>query len=130
MSIWFITYKVMVSSKYMSSSCYRYIHLLRFMSCCCTSIYNKYVNLSGLIFPSSQNSAYLKNNHHKTLLITQISNQFLLWYFQKSFFCYLLNLLPFKNLLLSRSSKQKITLTQSKHLKIGLYRGLANSASY
>ena len=67
----------------MSSSCYRKIHLLRFINCYCTSIYKKYVNLLGFIFPSSQNSAYLTNNYHKTLLITQISNQFRLWYFQR-----------------------------------------------
>ena len=32
------------------------------------------------------NSAYITNNYHKTLLITQISNQFLFFYFQRPFF--------------------------------------------
>ena len=62
------------------------IHLLRFINWYCTSIYKKYVNLLCFICPSSQHSAYLTNNHHKTFLITQISNQFLLWYFQRPFF--------------------------------------------
>ena len=75
----------MVIYQYMSYSCYREIHLLRFISYYCTLIYNKYGNLLGFICPSSQNSTYLTNNHHKTLLITQISNKSLLWYFQRPF---------------------------------------------
>ena len=78
--------KVAVSYKYMSFLRYSEIHLLRFINCYFTSIYNKYINLLGFICPLSQNPAYLTNNNHKTLLITEILNQFLLWYFQMSFF--------------------------------------------
>ena len=85
-SIRFKTSKVTVSYQYIYSSFYRDIHLLRFINCCCTSIYKKYVNLLGFICPSLQNSAYFTNNHNKNLLITQILNQFILWYFQRPFF--------------------------------------------
>ena len=76
----------MVSYQYIPSLCYRKIHLLRFIICYCTSIYKKYVNLLGFICPSSQNSTFITNNPHKTLVITQTSNQLLVLYFQKIFF--------------------------------------------
>ena len=50
----------------MSYLCYCEIHLLRFICCYCTSIYNKYVVLLCIIC-----------NHHKTFLISEILNQFL-----------------------------------------------------
>ena len=78
MSIRFIIPKVMVSYQYMSSLCYREIHLLRLISCYFTSIYNEYVNLLGFNFPSSKNSAYITSNRQKMLRSTQILNQFLL----------------------------------------------------
>ena len=61
MSIRFKTYKVTVSYKYMSPSCYRQIHLLRFTSCYCTFIYTEYIIL-----------LYFGINHHRTLIISQI----------------------------------------------------------
>ena len=85
MSIWFTTYTATVSYQNMSDLRYREIHLLRFISFYCTLIYNNYVNLLGFISSSSQNSAYLTNNHHKTFPITQISNQYLLCYLKRSF---------------------------------------------
>ena len=54
----FTTYKVTVSYQYMSSVCYREIHLLRFMCSCCNLIYNECINLLCLVI-----------NHHTTLLI-------------------------------------------------------------
>ena len=45
MSILFRTYKVTVRYKYMSALYYREIHLIRFISCYCTFIYNKCVNI-------------------------------------------------------------------------------------
>ena len=41
----FKMYIVTVSYQYMSSLCYFKIHLLGFICCCCTSIYNQYVIL-------------------------------------------------------------------------------------
>ena len=66
MSIKFTTYKVTVSCQYMSvPSCYD-IHMISFICSFCTFIYNKYVILLSFNI-----------NHHKTVLITQIWNQFL-----------------------------------------------------
>ena len=45
----------------MYSSCYRWIHLLKFVSCYCALICNEYVIVLCFII-----------NHHKTLLISQI----------------------------------------------------------
>ena len=50
---------------------YREINLLRFIFWYCNSIYNKFIILLCFIC-----------NHNKTLLISQILNKFLLWYFQ------------------------------------------------
>ena len=75
MSIKFTIHIVTLSYKFMSSSCYREIHLLRFIFCHCTLIYNKYV--ISLCFIIS---------HHKNLLISQISNKY---------FCYILNTMFF-----------------------------------
>ena len=65
------------------------------------------------------------------MLITQISNQFLLWYFQRPFFCCRqLNLLTFQKLRSTRRSKQQKTSTQSKHWNTGIYRGSEDRSRY
>ena len=66
MSIRFTTYKVTVIYQYMYSLCFREIHLIRYIWSYCTSFYNEYVNLLCFVI-----------NHHKTLLISQIPDQFL-----------------------------------------------------
>ena len=125
----FIISKVTVSYQYMSSLCYCEIHLLRFISCYCILIYKKYVNLLGFICSSSQNSAYLTNNHHKNLLITKISNQFLLWYFQRKFFAADTESTNFLKALTVQTQK-KNTPTHSKHWNTGLYQGSADCVRY
>ena len=114
----------------MSSLCYREIHLLRFISCYCTLIYKKYVNLLGFIFPSSQNSAYLTNNYQNNLLITQILNQLLLWYFQRSFFAADTESTTFSKTSNVQMQQTKMTPKQSKYLNTGIYRGSDNCARY
>ena len=47
---------------------------MRFISSCCTLIYKIYVNLSSFDCPSSQNSAYLTNIHHKTFYHTNFES--------------------------------------------------------
>ena len=69
-SIQFTIYKVTVIYQYMSASCYLEIHLLRFIRCYCTLIYNEYVIAVCFVI-----------NRHKTLLILQIKNLFRLWCF-------------------------------------------------
>ena len=66
MSIEFTTYKVTVIYQYMSALCYRKIKLIGFIHSYCTLIYNECVIL-----------LYFGINNHKTLLISQIFNQFL-----------------------------------------------------
>ena len=56
----------MESYQYMSALSYYNIHLIRFMFSYCIIIYNKYAILSCFII-----------NHHKSLNISQISNQLL-----------------------------------------------------
>ena len=64
-SIWFTTYIVTVSHRYMSALCYHKIHMMRYICSSCISIDNKYVILLCFVV-----------NHHKTLLISQVLNQF------------------------------------------------------
>ena len=64
------------------------------------------------------------------MLITQISNQFLLWYLRGHFSLQTLNLLTFQIIWLSRRSKQKKTPIQRKNWNTGLYCSLADHASY
>ena len=129
-SIRFTISKVLMSYQYISSLCYCEIHLRRFIRWYCTFIYNKYVNLLCFIFPSSQNSAYLTNNHHKTVLVTKISNQFLLWYLQRPFFSVDTEYTTFSKASTVQMQKTKKMPTRSKHLKTGLYRGSANFVRY
>ena len=70
-SIRFTISKVTGSYHCMSALSYHEIHLMRFICSYCTLIYNKYVILLCFIII-----------HHKTLLISQISNQFLCDIFQ------------------------------------------------
>ena len=118
-SILFTISKFTVGYQYMYSSCYRKIHLLRFLNFYCTSIYKKYFNLLGFIFPSSQNSAYFTNNYHKTLLITQILNQFLLWYFQRSSFTADTESTPFSKDSTAQTQQTKKDVHTEKILKYG-----------
>ena len=64
------------------------------------------------------------------MLITQISNQLLLWYFQRQFLLQTLNLLPFQKLWMYRRIKQNETPTQRKHWNRVIYRSSADRASY
>ena len=74
MSIRFTIHRVTVSYQYMSSLCYCEIHLLRFVFCYHTSIYNKYVILLCFIC-----------NHQKNLHISWISKQFFCDIFEHKF---------------------------------------------
>ena len=114
----------MVSYQCMSDLCYLEIHLLRFISCYCTSVYNKYFSLLVFICPSSQNSSYLANNHHKTLIIKKNLINSFCDILKGRFLLQTLNLLLFQKLQLYRRSKQKKTPIQSKHWKTGIYPGL------
>ena len=129
-SISFTISKVTVIYQYMYSLCYCLIHLMRFINWYNTSVYKKYVNLLGFIFPSLEHSTYLTNNLHRTLLITKNSNQVLCGIFKGHFLLQTLNLLPFQKLQLFRRSKKNKTPTQRKHWKIGLFWGSADRASY
>ena len=74
MSVRYTIYIIKMRFQYMSSSFYREIHLLRFICCYCTLIYKLYVISICFIC-----------NHHKTLFISQISNQCLCDIFENYF---------------------------------------------
>ena len=96
----------MVSYQYMSYLFYRKIHLLRFICCYCTSIYNKYIILLFFIC-----------NHHKTLLISQVSYKFLCDIYKHNFLLQTSKSTTFQKL---RSPPPR------KHWKTELYRGSEN----
>ena len=105
-SIWLTIHISTGSYQYMSSLCDHKIHLLRFIFFYCTLVYNKYVILLCSIC-----------NHHKTLLTSQILNQFLSYIFKHNF--------------LMQTSKsttsQKLWLpTHSKHWNTEPYWGSAD----
>ena len=66
MYITFTTSKVTARYKYIYTLSYLEIQLIRFICSYCIFIYKKYVILLCLII-----------NHHKTIIISQISNQWL-----------------------------------------------------
>ena len=97
MSIRFKKHIATVIYQYMSSLCYINIHLISFIRCYCTLIYNKYFILLYFICKSSQTFAYVANNHHKLCLSENFRiNSFMV--FSKAILCCRqLNLPPLKS---------------------------------
>ena len=112
MSIPFTIHIATVSYQYIYSLYFREIHLLRFISCYCTSIYKKYVILLCFIC-----------NNHKTLLISQISNEFLCDIFKDKFSPQTSKYTTFQKLQLTRHIKHWKTPTHRKHWKTKIYKG-------
>ena len=87
----------------MSSSWYCIIHVLRFICCCCTLIYKVHLILLCFIC-----------NHHKTMLISELLNEFLCDLFEEN---YLLQTST------STTFQKCQSPTQSKYWKTEPYRG-------
>ena len=114
----------------MSFSCYREIHLLRFISWHCTSIYKKYFNLLGFVCMSSQtlliSQISIKNFAYHTMFksITLVIFSNVIFRFRHWIF-YLFKIFDFPY-----ASNQKNTPTQRKHWDTGIYCGSVNRVRY